>query len=173
MTTDLYGSIKVLAVLTSAIFAIAQYYENRQKKLIDEGKKETENVGFPSADRNEEIKGYKKRWDTIQNKKPLNNHKIIPTLWGLILSYVILLPFILMVSILPEFFKSFPFKVFSTVEIIYLCFVGASSILIWTSIKLTISLIDMRKQLMAFQEDIEKIKEYDILKKTFQQLNIL
>lgn len=87
---DASGIFKLLLVLTTALFAIAQYYENRQRESIEREQERIRKLDFTLANTNEGMKEVKKKWDTIQNIDPINNQSIIFPLLFLIVFYILL-----------------------------------------------------------------------------------
>jgi hypothetical protein len=86
---DFPGIFHVLLVFTSAFFAVAQYYENRQSKIIEGEQNRLKGIDFALAHANEGMKDVKKKWDDLQVIKPINNHYIIVILFILLLVYIL------------------------------------------------------------------------------------
>lgn len=85
---DTLGFFKILVILTSALFAMAQYYESRQSKIIEDGRRRLRNLNFTLAENNESMRDIKKKWDEIQLIVPINNQLIIYTLLLLFVAYI-------------------------------------------------------------------------------------
>lgn len=87
---DPLGFFKILIILTSALFAIAQYYESRQRKIIEEGKRRLRTLNFTSAENNEGMRDVKRKWEDIQLAIPINNQIIIYPLLILLVIYIVI-----------------------------------------------------------------------------------
>lgn len=77
----------VLLLSTSAFFAVSQYYENRQTRLIEEEQKKLETYNLSLADSNTGMSDVKHRWDELRVIRPINNNYIIVIVFSLLVIY--------------------------------------------------------------------------------------
>lgn len=97
------GVFKVILVLTSALLAASQYYDNRHKRLIEEAQKKSKDTFFELDDcpefvqkideLREKIQKAKKMWEDVKNiqkeDKLINNEKLVMVLWSFFIIYSI------------------------------------------------------------------------------------
>lgn len=148
---DASGIFKLLLVLTSALFAIAQYYENRQRKCIEKEQEKIGKLDFKFAENNEGMKEVKKKWDNIQNIDPINNQYIIFPLLFLIVFYILLFVLALLSDWIIFFINSdITWLISSLLKIsaIFLLVFGVWLLINWNK---------MNKQLKKFKEETETI----------------
>lgn len=147
------GCFKLLLILTSAMFAIAQYYDTRQQKMITQYKDDLWKHELVNADDIIAVKAVKEEFDRLTNIKAEVTQSIIIALWILLFIYSFLLMAILMD---PYWFDGlripYPPKHFLILSI-------SSVYLFLMSCWLTLNLIKMRRQLKIFRNDIEVFKK--------------
>lgn len=163
---DFTGAFKVLVILTSAFFAVAQYYENRQANYIKDELKTLKAFKFESFISNEGIHEVKKKWENILFEQPINNEIIIIILLALLVSHNILFAAVMVAGWCPQnigdTIYSFVFWILRVLSII----------LIPLGILLVINCKKMSAQKKKFMSDTENfITLYDIVQKAINRPN--
>lgn len=82
------SNINGLVIITSGLFAIAQYIDNSHCKSIEMGKSDAEML--PPEGSLESSDGLRSEWEKIQNHKPLRVTPIVSLLFILLLLFIVL-----------------------------------------------------------------------------------
>lgn len=152
-----------MIVMVSALFAISQYYETRQRNTIE--KEQDEVKGFSVfCDESHVAESYpegKKTWDDFLREKPLNNHKIIIILLMLIMGYVCLFVLSLFSSFIKLWFPEVS-NIYDILIIIYgLLITLPAMLLLILAPWLLYNIRQMKKQLERMQVARDKLEALD------------
>lgn len=172
---DKIGIFKILVVLTSAMFAIAQYFDSRQRKFIKDEQDRIWALDYKDAEENPGMQDVKDECDQIQAIEILNNQPIIATLWVLFVFYSFLLalklilPYVIELTILKNIFDSINF-IKSDIFIFIIAVMAVALFLV--SIWLTFNLKRMKNQLTEFRIRIRNfIHLYEAVSKSIKKTN--
>ena len=155
VVNSLYSSIPscftILLILTSTMFAVSQYYDNRQRTLISQETDELWEYDLKDIENNPRMSDVKEEFDRLTNLKPVDNQIVIIVLWILLFFIAFLFMLILIDPYLPANYK-FPGDYMGSIAI-------SSIYLFIVSCILTINLVRMRAQLKKFRNDIESFNK--------------
>lgn len=148
-----------LIILTSILLAITQYFNSRQKDIIDHIKDEIKDKDLNPDNQKPYIKNseeeLKRRWEDILNIEPISTHRFIIFYFSLIISYV---------------FSYIFFLIFNTTLYIWQrwIFIGLGAILSLIVCYLVYYLNTMKKQLDLIKG---KKRDIDLILKTLENLS--
>lgn len=159
---DVAGCFKLLAIFTSALFAIAQYYENRQRKTIEHDQRIIMEIDLSQQDNPSALKdSVKSIYDKIMNVKPINNQKIIFCL-------LLLICFLIFLFVLSLWLDWVPV----VISIIRGTLRIYSAIMLFFAGWLLLNWMLMQSQMKNFQNSIDNFKTLsDTFKKFLEQTN--
>jgi hypothetical protein len=152
---EIASIFKILAVLTSALFAISQYYENRQHKTIEVDQQRIREIDLSQQDSIKD--SVKNIYEKIMNVTPIHNQAIIVCLF-LLICVLILLFFLSLVEV-------FSLLVLHTILIFY------SFIIVILSCWIFINWRRMQNQLTAFKFEVTNFKNLSDAFKKFIEVN--
>lgn len=144
---DIASSFKLLIVLTSALFAIAQYYENNQRKIIENEQHITRDIDLSQQHATTLRNSVKDIYDSIMNVKPINNQRTIFCL----LLLICLLIFLFVLALCSDWFSinvqavRLALKLYSVVTL----FFGAWLLVNW---------LRMQRQMKNFKASVNTFK---------------
>lgn len=153
-TIDFTGSLKILLVLTSALFAVAQYYDTRQKNIVRDLHSRLRKIQFHKDYETDPVmKRIKQWWESIRNEEARDNQWAIYSLFGIFLCITVIFTAGIGAKILGNGFTD-TFNAWALlITSIVLTFIG---------IGLLVSLVKMIRQrddLVGVAEKLEEIYE--------------
>lgn len=163
--TELAAIFKIILVFTTALFAIAQYFDSRQIKIISTQKEKVHQANLFGRDQEPELQDLKIIWEEIQLVTPIDNQKIIHFLLYSLVFIVFLFALLTTTEWLPENIKTLTCNFIYGLLNIYIF------IVMLVGVKLMIDLQKMNTQQKNFDQKVQNFYLIHNTVKKMRQLN--